>query len=89
MTDNKHLLWRLRNNHTAKHLCDLAADAIEELEKQLKWYQDLNEREWFGTPIVDEPPKMKCMVGHIVFDNTPMAYACSNVNCPNTAKAIS
>jgi hypothetical protein len=27
----EHLLWRLRHNETAKHLCCLAADAIERL----------------------------------------------------------
>lgn len=26
-----HLVWRLRNNDTAKHLCGLAADEIERL----------------------------------------------------------
>ena len=26
-----HLLWRLRHNDTAKHLCNLAADEIERL----------------------------------------------------------
>ena len=26
-----HLIWRLRNNDTAKHLCSLAADEIERL----------------------------------------------------------
>jgi hypothetical protein len=30
----EHLLWRLRNNHTAKHLCGLAADALEELSSR-------------------------------------------------------
>lgn len=31
-----HLIWRLRNNHTAKHLCGLAADEIERLKVELR-----------------------------------------------------
>lgn len=30
-----HLLWRLRNNDTAKHLCGLAATEIEALQKEV------------------------------------------------------
>jgi len=33
--DNSHLLWRLRNNDTAKDLCRLAADEIERLNAAL------------------------------------------------------
>lgn len=29
--ERDHLLWRLRNSKTAKHLCDSAADEIERL----------------------------------------------------------
>lgn len=31
-----HLIWRLRNNDTAKHLCGLAADEIERLKVELR-----------------------------------------------------
>ncbi len=30
--NDSHLLWRLRNNDTAKHLCAIAGDAIERLQ---------------------------------------------------------
>ena len=30
-----HLIWRLRHNDTAKHLCGLAADEIERLRQAL------------------------------------------------------
>lgn len=33
--ENGHLLWRLRHNDTAKHLCGLAADEIERLSALL------------------------------------------------------
>lgn len=34
--DNTHLLWRLRHNETAKHLCELAASEIERLNKLIE-----------------------------------------------------
>lgn len=33
---SEHLIWRLRNNDTAKHLCGLAADEIERLKVELR-----------------------------------------------------
>jgi len=38
---SEHLLWRLRNNDTAKHLCGLAADEIERLQRTLLAIQKL------------------------------------------------
>lgn len=69
---NEHLIWRLRNNDTARDLCRIAADEIERLNALLK----MQAEPYF--PGVHDP---KCGVCGIDLRNA-MAYACSNPKCP-------
>lgn len=73
-----HLLWRLRNNDTAKHLCGLAADEIERLRDALAARRRLDEREWGAW-------KAGCPVCGLGSDGKPMAYACARNDCPTRA----
>lgn len=59
--ENGHLLWRLRHNDTAKHLCGLAADEIERLSALL------------SSPRVEDVRRMREALKEMVYETTHLS----------------